>query len=82
MIYEEDIDEDTLEELEDLLVDHDIEIRTDYSGRGMFGKRCLAFVGSPGEPPSIVAWMLGKSGWDWDSIPKNQDSMGSGWVIY
>jgi hypothetical protein len=33
------------EQLEDVMTQLDVEVRTDYSGRGMYGDKCLAIVG-------------------------------------
>ena len=41
-----EITKDLLKHLIRTCAEHDVEIRFDYSGRGMYGEKCIGFVGS------------------------------------
>lgn len=64
-------------------LDEDRAIRTGYSGRGMYGKECLAVVYD--QPVDLIRFVVAMAERGWgdaltDSVA--QDSMGLGAVIY
>jgi hypothetical protein len=61
--------------------DDDLQVRS-YSGRGMYGKECLAVTADDGLAAlQLIAWEAGKQGIE---MPRHirQDSMGLGVVLY
>lgn len=61
-----------------------LEVRTNYSGRCMYGKQCLAIVGTLSEllPAIYDAGCIAGNAGD-DEIPDIEiDSMGNGSVVY
>jgi hypothetical protein len=68
-------------------LDGDLEIREDYSGRGMYGEETAAFVGRGSQGPVFMAIGVlverGKIGEEEaERMLRRADSMGLGWVIY
>ena len=51
--------------------------RTDYSGRCMFGQKCVGIVGEPGECAALASLVKKKTGFSYQS-----DSMGKYDQIY
>lgn len=71
----------------------DLEVRSDYSGRGMYGTEVVAFVFDGDATPVLIAmgYALAKlqedysetwDGWEPRDLPRRMDSMGLGTVIY
>lgn len=63
----------------------DLEIREDYSGRGMYGSTCVAFVG--GETSDVfvgIGILVGRGELEDEAFSwfRRRDSMGFGEVIY
>ena len=56
---------------------HGLDTRTDYSGRFMFGQRCVGIVGEPGECAALATLVKKKTGFSYQS-----DSMGKHDQIY
>lgn len=84
-----------LAEIENMFdVDIEDEVRTDYSGRGMFGRSCLAYTGgSPTEFTAALALVIlqsrgGEEGaWELFEVigeigDGSHDSMGRGSITY
>ena len=95
------VEQSFLYEVRDLAIDlglEDCEFRTDYSGRGMYGKGCVAFTFDRGSSLVIgAALALVAADWDRNNPGKEevyadlvksitshsrQDSMGLGSVVY
>lgn len=64
----------------------DVELRTDYSGRGMYGDTCIAYVcDDPVALGAAIAQVLTRDGMEdaiRDFLPSRQDSMGLSTVLY
>jgi hypothetical protein len=75
--YNEKLDSDLESEVENLFNDseYDYEIREDYSGRGMFGRKSEFAITTDVDPDSA----LGKELID---LGLTYDNMGKGWVYY
>lgn len=58
-----------------------IEVRDDYSGRGMYGKSVPAVVSDDDIRPALF-YAAGVLGIDYSEVPQRIDSMGLGVVIY
>ena len=54
-----------------------LDARTDYSGRFMFGQRCVGIVGEPGECAALASLVKKKTGFSYRS-----DSMGKHDQVY
>ena len=54
-----------------------LDVRTAYSGRFMFGQRCVGIVGEPGECAALATLIKKKTGFSYKS-----DSMGKHDQIY
>lgn len=72
---------------QDLCDDHEIRLRTDYSGRGMMNQTCLAITGEPRDLMRFALFVLpefygnpDKVPTEWESL--STDSMGLGAVYY
>lgn len=69
---------DTAEELaeraSDLTHNH-IEVRDDYSGRGMYGAQTIAFVGPP-DMVAAIAYAAAEMDLPYDDVPARTDQMG------
>lgn len=80
------LDLEQLEELVDNAENYvggwtEIEVREDYSGRGMYGKSVPAVVADNDIRPALF-YAAGELGIDFDEVPQRLDSMGLGVVIY
>jgi hypothetical protein len=80
---------DVLTEMVVDLIQDDFEMRTDYSGRGMYGKNCIGFTTD--NPTLFLMGLtaalieLGNSGEDvpsWINLRVCQDSMGLSTIVY
>lgn len=64
----------------------DIDVREDYSGRGMYGKKVVAFVTAGDVSLVKAAIAIGYAGdlinIPFQDLPTRVDSMGRGYVIY
>jgi hypothetical protein len=81
------MDTDQAEQLAEGLADEfgiDVEVRPDYSGRGMYGATVPAFVTDEDADKVLAAlgFVAGKRGIPFDDLPTRTDSMGLGVVIY
>lgn len=68
-------------------LDVEAEILPDYSGRGMYGRTCIAITSdTSGRAQMALAFAAGQladeAGIDFDDLPTRTDSMGLGVVIY
>ena len=50
----------------------DAEIYENYSGRGMYGDKCIGIVT---DNVAAVGWAAGKAGLDWPDVPSRTDNM-------
>jgi len=50
-----------------------LDVETDYSGRGMFGQKCVGIVGEPGECAALATLVKKKTGfaYQFDSMGKH-----------
>lgn len=67
---------ETLDTLQDICEENDWDLRTDYSGRGMYGTRCVGIVGP--NPLEIVEAVASQT----DLRGAQQDSMGRDAIVY
>lgn len=71
---------DFVEALRDEAESMGVEVREDYSGRGMYGARCFALVGEWGDLFAVVSGVGADLG---RPVPQPQlDAMGRGMVMY
>jgi len=66
-----------IKKIERLAENRGLEFRTDYSGRGMFGKDCVGIVGENGECAALASLIQRKTGYRYSS-----DNMGRDMVYY
>jgi hypothetical protein len=59
------------------LKDKPVEVYRHYSGRGMFGRRCIGFVGDRGDCEEIAYRIKRKTDKSFSG-----DSMGLDWIVY
>lgn len=59
-----------------------IEVRPDYSGRGMYGATCPAIVLTNPDDLIALAYAAGEIGMSFDEVPQRTDDMGMGIVVY
>lgn len=57
----------------------EVDIREEYSGRGMYGKTCVALVT---DDVMAVGYACGALGIPFDDVPGRTDSMGRQTVVY
>lgn len=71
-------------EIEDVLVDlgYEVEVRDDYSGRGMYGATVPAFVADDTGVMTAIGYAAAIAEVPLEDLPRRTDSMGRGVVIY
>lgn len=70
--------------VQDYLHGHNIEVevRGEYSGRGMFGETGPAFVCPSRSWLLAIGWAFGQLSYRLDSMPSRTEDMGRGVVVY
>ncbi len=75
---------DQANQVADILVSDfnmNVEVREDYSGRGMYGASVPAFVLHAGDE-QFVGYVFGMLGISEDAMPQRSDGMGMSTVLY
>ena len=74
--------------IEEVAYDCELKFRRDYSGRGMYGSKCVGVVADRGTDIKfliLLGYRASKEGIEeevWDDIDICQDSMGLGTIMY
>lgn len=82
-------DQESTQILSDIIEDAGFDLRTDYSGRGMFGAECIGFT-FEGESMNATADLMAATQGDLDRVQEladalrgaKLDSMGRGSIMY
>ena len=60
----------------------DVEVREDYSGRGMYGETCVGLVVEDTADLLATGFAAAEEGIDYRALPKRTDSMGRSIIVY
>jgi len=99
VVLDDRVTRQDVQDLVDRMYDHgvfgEIDIRWDYSGRGMYGKTCVGFVTDVS--PVLFGYTMGQAmaemndqrrfmdqspTWEENDVPRRADSMGRSTIYY
>lgn len=75
---------DQISKLADIADDLDLALRTDYSGRAMYGRTCIGFEGDTDMSVALLQLGAALAAADLPEIADTcrSDAMGLGWIVY